>query len=362
MKKRLWIALCMIGCICISGCKNHGDDASQNESQISETKSNQKNSSEESSNEASRELFAMDTYMTVTAYGGNAQEAVDQAADEIERLDALLSTGQSDSEVAQINENSGGNISEDVEYLLTRSLELYQDTKGKFDIAIYPVMKAWGFTDENYRVPSDAEIGELLKLTDASQIQYDGDEHSVGFQMEGMQIDFGGIAKGYTSSRVMDIYRECGIESGLVNLGGNVQVLGAKTDGSEWRIAIQSPEDENEYLGVLSTEDRAVITSGGYERYFEQDDTTYHHIIDPATGRPADNGLVSVTIVSADGTLADGLSTSLFIMGKDEAIEYWRAHSSEFDIILMDTDEVLWVSEGIAGSFESDYEVRIVEK
>ena len=106
-----------------------------------------------------------------------------------------------------------------------------------------------------------------------------------------------------------------GITSGLVNLGGNVQALGTKTDGSNWRVAVQSPDDTEDYLGVLSIRDKAVITSGGYERYFEQDGVTYHHIIDPKTGYPAESGLVSVTIVSTDGTLADGLSTSLFIMG-----------------------------------------------
>ena len=118
-----------------------------------------------------------------------------------------------------------------------------------------------------------------------------------------MKIDFGGIAKGYTSGRIADIYRECGVTSGLINLGGNVQVVGTKTDGSKWRVAVQSPEAEDDYLGILSTADRAVITSGGYERYFEQDGMKYHHIIDPSTGHPANNGLVSVTIVSADGTL-----------------------------------------------------------
>ena len=113
--------------------------------------------------------------------------------------------------------------------------------------------------------------------------------------------------------------KRTGLTSGLVNLGGNVQALGTKTDGSNWRVAVQSPDDTEDYLGVLSIQDKAVITSGGYERYFEQDGVTYHHIIDPKTGYPAENGLVSVTIVSSDGTLADGLSTSLFIMGEEKS-------------------------------------------
>ena len=160
----------------------------------------------------------------------------------------------------------------------------------------------------------------------------------------------------------MDIYKEKGVTSGLVNLGGNAQVLGTKPDGSLWRVAVQSPDAEDEYLGVLETKDKAIITSGGYERYFEKDGVTYHHIIDPSTGYPAENGLSSVTIVSADGTLADGLSTSLFVMGKDKAVDYWRAHSDEFDMILLTDDEQLYVSEGIKDSFTSDRDVNIVEK
>lgn len=129
-----------------------------------------------------------------------------------------------------------------------------------------------------------------------------------------MKVDFGGIAKGYTSASVMEIFKECGVTSGLVSLGGNVQALGSKIDGSSWKVAVQNPDSEENYLGVLSIKDKAVITSGGYERYLKNG-KVYHHIIDPSTGYPANSGLKSVTIVSNDGTLADGLSTSLFIMG-----------------------------------------------
>lgn len=312
--------------------------------------------------EAVRGVFAMDTYMTVKAYGSNGDAAVDAAVDEINRLDALLSTGKKDSEIGQINANNGGQLSEDGALLMERSLELYESTNGAFDVAIYPVMKAWGFTDGNYQVPDADTLKATLELVDPSLIDYDKETSTVSFKKDGVQIDLGGIAKGYTSSRIMDIYKEKGVTSGLVNLGGNAQVFGTKPDGSLWRVAVQSPDSEDEYLGVLETKDKAIITSGGYERYFEKDGVTYHHIIDPSTGYPADNGLISVTIVSADGTLADGLSTSLFVMGKDKATDYWKAHSDEFDMILLTDDEKLYVSEGIKDSFTSDREFEIVEK
>lgn len=366
MKFRQLAILGLSAALLFTGCSKGTDSGNTDTSgdQTSETEDSEEDTKDDSStDEAEKELFAMDTYMTLTAYGENAQDAVDAAAEEIERLDAMLSTGSADSEIGQVNANGSGTLSEESGYLVERSLELYQETDGVFDIAIYPIMQAWGFTDQNYQVPSADTLQGLLPLTDASEIVYDADTREISFGQEGMKIDLGGIAKGYTSSRIMDIYREHGIESGMVNLGGNVQVLGTKTDGSNWRVAIQNPDDENDYLGVLETADKAVITSGGYERYFEQDGKTYHHIIDPSTGYPAESGLTSVTIVTEDGTLADGLSTSLFIMGEEKAAAFWKVHSDEFDVILVSDDGTLYVTEGIEDDFTSQgAEVEVIRK
>ena len=352
----------VMACVCLSvslllgGCNNIKQDTT------TETKNTQTEEKAESNEEASKDIFAMDTYMTVTAYGAKAQEAVDEAEAEIQRLDELLSTGNEESEIAQLNQNKSAILSEDAGYLVERALELNKETGGAFDIAIYPVMEAWGFPTQNYQVPTADTLESLLKLADASQIIYDENSRKISFGREGMKIDLGGIAKGYTSSRIMDIYKENNISSGLVNLGGNVQALGTKPDGSKWRVAVQSPDDTEDYLGILSVEDKAVITSGGYERYFEQDGKTYHHIINPKTGYPAENGLTSVTVVSEDGTLADGLSTSLFIMGKEEAIEFWKAHSEEFDIIMLTDEGKLYVTEGIQDDFSTEIEMEIIKK
>ncbi len=350
------LSLCMGLSLALCGC---GGDSGAGEAQDSAA----------SGEPVSREFFAMDTYMTVTAYGENAAEATEAAEAEVNRLDAMLSTGKADSEIAKLNADGKADLSEEAGALVQRGLEFYDATDGLFDIAIYPVMDVWGFTDKKYRVPSDEELAELLPLIDASKVHYDGDEHSVRFDKDKMAIDLGGMAKGYTSSRIMEIYKEHGIESGLVSLGGNVQVLGTKPDGSLWRVAVQDPgsaADEDvsaqQYMGVLEASDTAVITSGAYERNFTEDGKFYHHIIDPATGRPADSGLKSVTIVSSDGTLADALSTSLYIMGKDDALDYWREHQDQFDCILMDEDNELYVTSPIAGQFSSDtYHVNVVE-
>ena len=163
-----------------------------------------------------------------------------------------------------------------------------------------------------------------------------------------VRLDLGGIAKGFTSSRVMDVFREKGVTSGIISLGGNVQALGCKPDGNMWRIGIQDPNDLNSTFAVIEVADQAVITSGGYQRYFEENGQTYHHIIDPRTGYPAENGLISVTIISDDGTLADALSTSLFIMGPEKASTFWKKHADAFDAVMMKDDGTVMVTAGLA--------------
>ena len=147
-----------------------------------------------------------------------------------------------------------------------------------------------------------------------------------------------------------------------MNLGGNVQTLGKKPDGSDFTVAIESPEKDGGYLGMLKTSDKAVITSGGYERFFEKNGKTYHHIMNPETGYPAESGLASVTIVSKDGTLADALSTLLYVMGEKKAVEFWNQSSEDFDIILFTKDNKLIVSGGIADSFTSEYNIEVIKK
>lgn len=378
MKLKKALLVCLLPAFVISGCGKTTTDETENttkqESAVEETVQDEQETGDteteseasgedaDKETEASKDLFAMDTYMTLTAYGEHAQEAVDKAAERVEALDALLSTGNENSEIYQLNQNGEATLSEEGGYLVERALELYKKTEGAFDIAIYPVMQAWGFPTQDYHVPDDDTLKEKLALADASKVNYDKDTRKIFFDQDGMEIDLGGIAKGYTSSKIMQIYQDCGVTSGLVNLGGNVQALGGKTDGSKWRVAIQSPDDTEEYLGILEIEDQAVITSGGYERYFEKDGVTYHHIIDPAIGYPADSGLISVTIVSDDGTLADGLSTSLFIMGEEKAAQFWRENSDEFEAIMETSDGELYVTEGIADSLTTDMDVTVIEK
>lgn len=292
-----------------------------------------------------REVYAMDTVMTLEAYGQNADAALDEAVAEIERLDALWSIASSDGEIARLNAEKQITASADTLALLTRAKEISAATDGLFSTTIAPLMEAWGFTSGDYRVPDEAELSALLAHVDDEEIAISGSTVTIPADAK---VDLGGIAKGFTSARVMEIFRENGVENGILSLGGNVQALGTKPDGSLWRVGLQDPADERALFATLELADKAVITSGAYERNFEQDGITYHHIIDPRTGYPAESGLSSVTIVSDDGTLADGLSTALFIMGKEAAVEFWRSHRDDFDMVLLADDGAVTVSAGIA--------------
>ena len=306
----------------------------------------------------SKQIFAMDTVMTFTAYGAGSEEAVDAAIAEIQRLDLLLSTGDPNSEVSQINAQGSGSMSEDTAALARAALDVFNSTNGFFDFTIYPLMQLWGFPTGDYHIPTQAELAVVLPLVDASKVSLDGTSITLG---SGQQIDFGGIAKGYASARAMAVFQEHGIVSGMVSLGGNIQVLGRKPDGSPWRIGIQDPDaSHGTPLAVLEVDGQAVITSGGYERYFEVDGSRYIHILNPHTGLPAESGLRSVTVVSEDGTLADALSTSLYLMGLEEAISYWRASGGGFDLILLSDEGEILVTEGISGSFQSELPVTVV--
>ena len=314
-------------------------DQSVSENSNNETPDPKANESESS------ELYAMDTVMSLTAYGSHAREALDSASAEIQRLDKLFSISSETGDIYRVNRDGEGDLSEDTRSLLASALEYGKDTNGIFDCTIEPVMEAWGFTTKNYRIPSDSELAELLSHVDASTVTLSGNHVTLP---EDVKLDLGGIAKGFTSARVMEVFKNSGVTSGIISLGGNVQTLGTKPDEKLWRVGIQDPNDLNAMFVVVEVSDEAVITSGAYQRYFEENGVHYHHIIDPRTGYPAENGLTSVTIISPDGTLADALSTSLFIMGPDDASAFWQNHRDKFEAIMMTENGEVLVTSGLA--------------
>ncbi len=295
----------------------------------------------------SMQIFAMDTVMTLTSYGKGSDEALLKASEEIFRLESMLSTEIDSSEVSSINSGGSAAVSDETLYIIQTALQISELTGGAFDISIAPVVREWGFISGDYHIPDAATLSSLLKNVDYSKISVSGNSVSLG---EGMSIDLGAIAKGYAGQKCADLLKELGVESAILALGGNVQTVGAKPDGSLWKVAIQDPLDIDSTVGVLRCSDTAVVTSGGYQRYFEENGMRYHHIINPVTGFPADSGLISATVICPDGTLADALSTFLFVLGLEKSLDYYSTYGG-FEAILITSDQEIIVTPGIAESF-----------
>lgn len=291
-------------------------------------------------------LFAMDTYMELTVYG--KRDALTAAEAEIRTLEEALSVTDSESGVAALNRTGTGAFSPEISLLISETLALCECTGGALDITVYPLVRAWGFTTGNHRVPDEAELAELLTSVGYDRVTVSGNTVTLAGNTE---IDLGAVGKGYTADRLTALLRDAGVTSALLNLGGNVQAIGTKPNGDAWRVGVQDPSGEG-VLTTLEVSDCAVVTSGTYERYFEQDGEIYHHIIDPKTGSPAKSGLSSVTVVAKSGLLADALSTALFVMGKEQAIAHWKAYRDFEAIFVTDAGE-LFLTDGLR-SAETD--------
>ena len=307
-------------------------------------------------------FFAMDTAMDFTVYGDAA--LLDEAETLIGSLEDQVSVTDEHSDIYAIDHTGSGSLSGNAAELMAQALELCRRTGGALDISVYPIVQAWGFTTGSYQVPDEETIQSLLPLVDYTQIQYDAATGVVTLP-EGMEIDLGSVAKGYAGQLAAQMLREHGVQSALLNLGGNVQTVGAKPDGSPWQIGIKDPQGEDAMM-VLSVEDQAVVTSGGYERYFEQDGQTYWHIMDPSTGHPADSGLISVTIVGDEGVVCDGLSTALFVMGLEKAADLW-AQSGDFEAVFVTASGEVYITEGLRDRFAlteqyADTPVSVIER
>ncbi len=304
----------------------------------------------------SAHFFAMDTVITMELSGASADSALVLAQEELQRLDRLLSIQGSSSEIAALQDCSSAEVSQETAALLEKAIFVSGLTGGAYDCTIAPVAKIWGWYDDAPSVPAENALEAALDRVGFQCVSLEGNR--VVFEMDGMGIDLGGIGKGYASSRLHRLLQEQGIRSGILSLGGNIRAIGSKPNGQPWIVGIADPNDPSSYLCTVSVSDTAVVTSGDYQRCFTENGKTYHHILDPKTGMPADNGLRSVTVICDDDTLADGLSTALFVMGPEAAADFWRESDVEFEAVLI-TDEAILITEGLLTTFscEKDYEV-----
>ena len=294
-----------------------------------------------------RDVFAMDTYMDMTAYGENAEKSRDDAENRILQLESELSATSETSEIWKIDHSNGNNVkmSDDTAEVIDQTLKMCEKTYGCLDITVYPVLKEWGFTTGDYKIPDKTKINKLLNNVGYSKVKTDSNNIQLA---NDVQIDLGAVAKGYTGDKILDIMRSYEVESAIVNLGGNVQTLGKKPDGSDWKVAVRDPFHPETDMCVLEIADKAVITSGNYERFFiGEDGRRYCHIIDPFDGYPADNGYVSVTVIGSSGIICDALSTAVFVAGLDKASKIMKDFT-DYDFIVVSEDEKIYYTDGIS--------------
>lgn len=298
---------------------------------------------------ASTQFFAMDTVMEMTAYGTEAEQALSLAEQEIYRLDAAISAKNENSEIAGLNRSGKAELSLDAAALVAGALRAAKMTNGAYDPTVGPLMALWGFGTEHAAVPGDEDVARTLLTTGWEQVALQGQTVTMP---DGFSFDPGGIGKGFAAERAKQVLKKAGVQSALLSLGGNISALGTKPDGKSWVIGIQDPENPAVQFASVRIQDAAVVTSGGYQRYFEENGVRYCHILDPETGWPADRGLLSVTIVCEDDTMADALSTALFVMGAEEAKTFWQESELPFECIVMDESRNVFVTQGLENTVE----------
>jgi thiamine biosynthesis lipoprotein len=248
------------------------------------------------------------------------KRAPDIVFTEIKKIEELVSKYNPNSEIFRLNRMGESEVSPDTFYLLQKAREFWQVSDGAFDVTVGPLMDLWGFTDKNYQVPDDKDIKKTLGLVGFDKISFDNSKNMVKFNISGMKIDLGGIAKGYAVDKAVNKLIAEGIRSCLINAGGQIFCLGDKF-GKPWRVMIKNPSSQAASNYLLEVKNMAVATSGDYEQFFVKDNKRYSHIINPKTGYPVDNNIVSVTVIAHDGVTCDALSTSIFVLGKEKGEE-----------------------------------------
>lgn len=322
--------------------------------------------------------FAMDTVVQLTVYTGDTggvRAFLGELTAQLAQLDGQLSATREDSFVYAVNHARGEWVEapdSTILALLHDALSLCEVTGGALDITAYPAVKAWGFTEEEHRVPSEEELAQLAGKIDYTAValsDWAGRTGRGGAALpQGVEMDLGAVAKGFAGDLLAEKVRGAGISSALLDLGqSTIAAVGSKPGGKPWRIGVVDPARPEHYFAVVELEDMAMGTSGGYQRYFEQDGVTYWHILDPDTAAPARSGLSSVTVVSPSAFLCDGLSTALFVMGPEKGAQFWRDHPElEFEAIFVTEDGAISRTAGLEGRFSlaegyTDREVTVLE-
>ncbi|WXR62590.1 FAD:protein FMN transferase [Peptostreptococcaceae bacterium AGR-M142] len=311
----------------------------------------------------SRNGFFLDTFIDISLYDTKDEKLLDGCFEILKDIENKMSRHDKDSEISKINNKAGKNytkVSDDVYYVIKKSLEFSNLSNGNFDITIGKLASLWNIGNKDARLPSKDEIEEALKYVDYKDIKIKENSNMVKLDEENMIIDLGGIAKGYASDKIKNYLESKNIKRAIINLGGNICVIGEKSKELPWNIGIQNPfNTRGEYLGILKVKNKSVVTSGIYERYLEYKGKKYHHILSPFNGYPIQNELVSVSIISYDGIDCDALSTSLFALGKDNGLKLANKLTN-IEAIFVTKDKKIYLTNNLKDKFilnDDDFDI-----
>jgi len=319
----------------------------------------------------------MDTLCTITVVSPskeNAKDAIEAGFAEIKRLERLLNYFSPESEISKITGSSGiapVKVNKDTLDVIKKAIEIANYTNGAFDPTIGPLIRLWRFSSANPSVPSQAQIKKASRFVDYRKIRINAKTSEVFLEMKGMEIDLGGIAKGYAADKAVEAIKAKGINAALVAVAGDIKGFGLKPDGLPWKVGIQNPrptpkyppltmgdlkggkrgqsaegKNEEDVLATLYLKDSAISTSGDYERFFIKNGKRYHHIINPRTGYPA-IGVISVSVIAHEGYLSDGLSTGIFVLGVEKGLKLLE--SLGIDGVIVDSNKNIFLTNNLKG-------------
>lgn len=299
--------------------------------------------------------FFMGTVVDISLYDKKNINIIDKSFDRIRQIENEVSINKEETELDKVNDAAGKEpvkVGEDTFNIVKKGMEYSKKSQGSFDITIGPIVKLWSIGLPEAKVPTEKEIDEKLKSVGYEDLQLNEKDNSIFLKKEGMIIDLGAIAKGYTADAVAEVLREEGVSSAIINLGGNVLALGTRPDGLPWNIGVQNPFDaRGQILGTIEVKDKSVVTSGIYERFIEKDGKKYHHILSPFTGFPYENEIAGVTIISDKSVDGDGLSTTVFSKGLKDGIEFIE-NLEGIDAIFITKNKDVYITDGIKNNFK----------
>jgi len=312
--------------------------------------------------------YVLGTFCTINLFDKGNNKLYSRVFGRIRYLEDIFSANQEGTDLDKVNKSSGlypVKVRPELIDVLEKALEYAEKSGGAFDPTIGPLVKLWGIGTGEEHVPERAEIKKALELVNYRACEINREEGTVFLKRAGMALDLGAIAKGYAADEAARLLANEGVDSGIIDLGGNIFAMGEKKEsggrGAYWRVGVQDPRaDRGNYLGVLSVKNKSVVTSGVYERFFEKDGKRYHHILSVESGFPVENGLLSVTIVSDESINADALSTAAFALGWEKGLELITSVKGAGGIFVFDDLSVL-VTENLKNDFSltaAEYQLR----